>query len=110
MNIYVGNLSFDVEENELRKVFEAFGEVTSVTIIKDKFTGRSRGFAFVEMPSRSEAQTAIDSLNGTDFKGRSLSINEARPRTENPRKRTSFGGGDKSNNRKHGGGGSRRRY
>jgi len=66
MNIYVGNLSFDVVESDLLRLFEAFGEVTSATIIKDKFKGRSRGFGFVEMPDDAQAQAAIDALNGND--------------------------------------------
>ena len=85
MNIYVGNLSFEVTEEELREAFEEFGEVSSVNIIKDKFSGRSRGFGFVEMPANEEAQAAIDGLNGKDMKGRSLNINEARPRTDDRR-------------------------
>ncbi len=85
MNIYVGNLATDVSEEELRQAFEAFGEIASATIIKDKFSGESRGFGFVEMPSKDEAQSAIEGLNGTDLKGQSLNVNEARPRTENRR-------------------------
>ena len=85
MNIYVGNLSFEVTEEELREAFEEFGEVASVNIIKDKFSGRSRGFGFVEMPANEEAKAAIDGLNGKDMKGRPLNINEARPRTEDRR-------------------------
>lgn len=82
MNIYVGNLSFNATEEQLTSAFKAFGEVSSVSIIKDKFTGESRGFAFVEMPDQSAAQAAISGLNGTDLNGRTLNINEARPRTE----------------------------
>ena len=82
MNIYVGNLSGDVGNDDLRKAFETFGQVTSATVIKDKFSGESRGFGFVEMPSRDEAKSAIESLNGTDLKGQSLTVNEARPRNE----------------------------
>jgi RNA recognition motif-containing protein len=92
MNIYAGNLSRDLSEAELRGAFEAFGSVTSVSIIKDKFSGESRGFGFVEMPNKAEAEKAIGALNGKDLKGRSLSINEARPRTEN-RGGGGFGGG-----------------
>ncbi len=80
MNIYVGNISRNVTEDELRQAFEAYGEVTSVNIIKDKYTGEPRGFGFVEMPNRKEAQAAIDALNGKDLKGRTLNVNEARPR------------------------------
>jgi len=82
MNIYVGNLSRDVTEEDLRQAFEAFGEVATVTIIKDKFSGEPRGFGFVEMPAKAEAQSAITGLNGKDLKGRNLSVNEARPRPE----------------------------
>ena len=82
MNIYVGNLSSDVSEEDLRHAFEAFGQIATVTIIKDKFSGESRGFGFVEMPSKNEAQSAIDGLNGKDLKGQSLKVNEARPRSE----------------------------
>jgi cold-inducible RNA-binding protein len=82
MNIYVGNLSFDAGESDVRGLFEAYGQVASVSIIEDKFTGRPRGFAFVEMAQDSEAQAAIAALNGKDLKGRPLTVNEARPRTE----------------------------
>lgn len=82
-NIYVGNLSYNAQENQLRELFEEFGEVASVRIIKDKFTGNSKGFAFVEMPSSDQASQAINSLNGTEFAGRNLKINEARPRENN---------------------------
>ena len=85
MNIYVGNLSRDVTDDDLKKAFEAFGEITSVNIIKDKHSGEPRGFGFVEMSSKDEAQSAIDGLNGTDLKGQSLNVNEARPRSENRR-------------------------
>ncbi len=82
MNIYVGNLSYEVSEDDLREAFEAFGQVTSVNIIKDKFSGRSRGFGFVEMSEKAEAQTAINEMNEKDLKGRALNVNEARPRAE----------------------------
>lgn len=82
MNIYVGNLSYQATEDELRTLFEQFGQVSSVALIKDKMTGQPRGFGFVEMPNDSEAQKAIQELNGKDMKGRSLSINPARPREE----------------------------
>jgi RNA recognition motif-containing protein len=80
MNIYVGNLSHDVTEDELRKAFEEYGQVTSAKIITDRFSGESRGFGFVEMPNSSEAQAAIAGLSGKELKGRTLNINEARPR------------------------------
>jgi len=95
MNIYVGNLSRNVSEDDLRQAFEAFGQVESVNIIKDKYTGESRGFGFVEMPNRSEAQAAINALNGKDFKGRTLNVNEARPRSQDRR-----GGGRKGGGRR----------
>jgi RNA recognition motif-containing protein len=82
MNIYVGNLSYEVTEEDLRLAFEPFGQVESVNVIKDKYTGRSKGFGFVEMPSKAEAQSAIDGLNDTELQGRTLNVNEARPRTD----------------------------
>lgn len=82
MNIFVGNLSREVTEEDLQKAFEAFGQVTSVTIIKDKFTGEPRGFGFVEMPAKAAAQSAITGLNGKELKGRALNVNEARPRSD----------------------------
>lgn len=80
MNIYVGNLSYAMSEGELRDAFAAFGEVSSVKILMDRETGRSRGFGFVEMPNQSEGQAAILNLNGKDVGGRALRVNEARPR------------------------------
>jgi RNA recognition motif-containing protein len=80
MNIYVGNLSYGMSEDELRQAFAAHGEVSSVKILMDRETGRSRGFGFVEMPNKAEAETAIAQLNGKDLGGRALRINEARPR------------------------------
>ena len=85
MNIYVGNLSYDLSEEDLRRAFEAFGQVSSATIVKDKYSGRSKGFGFVEMPSAEEARSAIDQLNGKELKGRTLNVNEARPRPEGGR-------------------------
>lgn len=82
MNIYVGNLSHEISEEDLREAFEAFGQVTSVTIIKDRSSGEPRGFAFVEMSAKAEAQSAITGLNGKELKGRTLKVNEARPRPE----------------------------
>jgi RNA recognition motif-containing protein len=80
MNIYVGDLSYDVTEDDLKAVFSEFGEVDSLNIIKDKFSGRSKGFGFVEMPNNSEADKAIEALNGTELKGRNLKVNQAKPR------------------------------
>ncbi|MFA5879468.1 MAG: RNA-binding protein [Candidatus Margulisiibacteriota bacterium] len=104
MNIYVGNIDRKVTEEELRQAFEEFGAVSTVSIIKDKFTGESRGFGFVEMASKEEAQTAMTSLNGKEFKGRTLTANEARPKTSNGdagNRRPSNGG---SNGNRSGGG------
>ncbi|HEY7535471.1 MAG TPA: RNA-binding protein [Thermodesulfobacteriota bacterium] len=105
MNIYVGNMSRDVTEEDIRKLFEGFGQVASINIIKDKFSGEPRGFGFVEMPGKAEAQTAISSLNGKEFKGRTLTVNEARPRTE----RREGGGGGRGERRGGGGGGGGKR-
>ena len=110
MNIYVGNLSRDVSETELKEAFQAYGEVSSCNIIKDKFTGESRGFGFVEMPNKEEADKAIADLNGKDLKGRNLTINEARPRTDRPRSGGGFGGGRGGSRGSFGGGGGSRRY
>ena len=85
MNIYVGNLSYGMSEDELRDAFGAFGEVSSVKILMDRETGRSRGFGFVEMPNAVEAEKAIAQLNGKDVGGRALRINEARPREQQRR-------------------------
>lgn len=82
MNLYVGNLPFETAEEELRKLFEDFGQVSSVNILRDKFTGKSRGFGFVEMPVGEEAQKAIERLNGKELRGRALRVNEAKPRTD----------------------------
>ena len=80
MNIYVGNVPYSLTESELRDAFEEFGQVTSVTILTDRETGRSRGFGFVEMPNQAEAAAAVAYLNGKDLGGRALRVNEARPR------------------------------
>lgn len=82
MNIYVGNLSRSTSVDALREAFESHGEVSTVNIIKDRDTGESRGFGFVEMPSKEEATAAMSALNGTDLDGRTLNVNEARPRTQ----------------------------
>ncbi|MCM8768618.1 MAG: RNA-binding protein [Candidatus Omnitrophica bacterium] len=103
MRIYVGNLSWEMGEDELRALFEPFGKVDSATIVADKFTGESRGFAFVDMPDQAQAQAAINGLNGQEVKGRALKVNEARPRSERGPERRHSGG----NFRGHGG---RRRY
>jgi RNA recognition motif-containing protein len=85
MKLYVGNIARDVTEDDLRAAFEAHGKVDEVSIVKDKFNNAHKGFAFVEMPVQAEAQKAIEVLKGTDLKGRSLDVNEARPRTERPK-------------------------
>ena len=87
MNIYVGNLSYTVTEDELREMFSRFGQVTSVNLISDKYSGQSKGFGFVEMAVQSEAEAAIKALDGNAVKGRNLRVNEARPRSERPRGR-----------------------
>ncbi len=84
-NIYVGNLPWSCTEQEVRAAFEAYGEVTSVNLIEDRETGRPRGFGFVEMDDASAAEEAIRNLDGKDFGGRALKVNEARPRPERPR-------------------------
>jgi cold-inducible RNA-binding protein len=93
MKIYVGNLSYEVTEEDLRLALEQFGQVESATIIKDKHSGQSKGFGFVEMASNAEGQSAIDGLNGKELKGRTLNVNEARPRTESRGSRGGYGGG-----------------
>ena len=85
MNIYIGNLSYNVTEETIRQAFESFGQVTSAKIIKDKYTGQSRGFGFVEMLEQAQAQAAIKSLNGKELLGKKMSVNEARPRTDQGR-------------------------
>lgn len=85
MNIYVGNLSFDVSEENLRQAFEAFGQVSAASIVKDKYSGQPRGFGFVEMPDQAEAQAAIQNLNGKELLGRPMNVNEARPRNDRGR-------------------------
>ena len=82
MNIYVGNLSWEVTQEDLKGAFEAHGQVANANLITDKYTGKSRGFGFVEMPVEDEARSAMAALNGTDLKGRELNINEAKPRTD----------------------------
>ena len=97
MNIYVGNLSFDVKEENLQTAFEAFGKVNSATIVRDKYSGQSRGFGFVEMPDQNEARTAIASLNGKELLGRQINVNEARPRPDRGGSSGHGGRGGRSN-------------
>jgi RNA recognition motif-containing protein len=94
-SIYVGNLSFDATEEDIREAFAVFGEVASVTIIKDRETGRPRGFAFVEMPSGEQAKAAIENVNLAEIAGRKVTVNEARPRADRPRE----GGGGRRGRR-----------
>src|SRR5574341_657182 len=97
MNIYVGNLSYEATQDDLRQAFEAYGEVSSVSIIMDKMTGRSRGFGFVEMPDKAAGQAAINALNLQEIRGRAMTVNEAKPKTEGSGSRGGgrggFGGG-----------------
>ena len=93
MRIYVGNFAYELSEQELRQAFEAHGQVQEVTMISDRETGRPKGFAFVEMPTSAEAQAAISALNGKDFGGRAITVNEARPRPERGSGGGGFGGG-----------------
>jgi cold-inducible RNA-binding protein len=99
MNIYIGNLSFDTTEQDLRQAFETFGQVTSASIISDKITGQSRGFGFIDMSAKEEAQAAIDGMNGKEIRGRAVNVSEARPRnndrmgdrgTSRPQRRSRF--------------------
>jgi RNA recognition motif-containing protein len=92
MNIFIGNLSFNVTEGDLRQAFEAFGQVASATVIKDKQSGRSKGFGFVEMPVQTESQSAIEVLNGKALKGRTITVNEARSQADDRRGRDRGGG------------------
>jgi RNA recognition motif-containing protein len=96
MKIYVGNLSYNITEEALRQAFEAFGQVSSASVIKDKFSGQSKGFGFVEMPAKDEAESAIREMNGKEMEGRTLNVNEARPRSEDHRGR---GAGNRPGNR-----------
>src|SRR6195952_3642384 len=102
MNIFVGSLPFSLEEAELRELFEAFGEVSTVKLISDRETGRSKGFGFVEMPDDESAQKAISELNGTDVKGRSIAVSQAEEKKPNDRR--GGGGGGYGGNRRGGGG------
>ncbi len=113
MKIYAGNLSYEVTEEDLRQEFGAFGEVTSVSVITDKYSGRPKGFGFVEMASKSEAEAAITGLNGKTLTERTIMVNEARPRTDNrsggsygDRRGSGYGGGKGGGS----GGGRQKRY
>jgi cold-inducible RNA-binding protein len=104
-NIYVGNLSFNATEDQVRGMFEAYGAVERVSIVTDRDTGQSRGFAFVEMPDDEAAQKAMESLNGSNLGGRNLTVNEARPKTDRPRHDGGGGGGRGGRGGRGGGGG-----
>lgn len=104
MNLYVGNLSFETNEDELQSAFAPFGQITSATIIRDKFSGDSRGFGFVEMPNQEEALAAIAGLAGKEMGGRAITVNEARPRDDSGRR------GGRNNGGRNGGGGGRRSW
>ena len=120
MNIYVGNLHFNVSEDELRKAFEEYGEVSSVKIIADKYSGRSKGFGFVEMSNDDEAQKAIDELNGATVQGRAIVVNKSEPKPEGERRsfnnnrggdsRGGYGGGNSRGGDNRGGGDRGGRY
>jgi len=111
MNIYISNLSFRVEDSDLRQLFEEYGEVSSAKVITDRNSGRSRGFGFVEMPDNEAAQKAINELNQAEYDGKAINVNEARPREDKPargghggfgggdRRRGGYGGGDRQNRR-----------
>ncbi len=100
MNIYVGNLVFDVTEDDLKEAFKEFGEITEVRLIMDKFSGKSKGFGFIEMPSKAEAEKAIEEMNGKEFKGRAINVNEAKPKVD----RGGRGGGGRGGGGRGGGG------
>jgi len=114
MNIYAGNLPHETTEDELRQAFAEFGQVAEVRLIMDKFSGESKGFGFIEMPSKAEAEKAIEEMNGKEFMGRVLNVNEARPKTDRGGggRRGGFGGGRGGGGRGGGGrsGGGRGRY
>jgi RNA recognition motif-containing protein len=110
MNIYVGNLSHKATEEDVRQAFEAFGQVSSAAIIKDKYSGQARGFGFVEMPDKTEAQAAIQNLNGKELLGQALNVNEARPREDRNRAGGQGGNRGERGGYSGGGGGGRNRY
>jgi RNA recognition motif-containing protein len=107
MNIYVGNLDYQLTEDNLKVVFQAYGDVESVRIITDRDTGRPKGFGFIEMPEKEEALKAIEALNGTELGGRKITVNESRPRPQRNNRRGGFGGGGR---RGGSGGGGRNRF
>ena len=90
MNIYVGNLSYEITDDEVKDLFSPHGEISSVSIIKDKQSGQSKGFGFIEMPNQAEAEEAIKALNESEVKGRNIKVNQARPKEERPKRRTGY--------------------
>ena len=90
MEIYVGSLAYSVTEEDLKEAFAPFGEVSSVRLVSDKFSGKSKGFGFVEMPDNTEAEAAIAALNEKDFKGRDIKVNQAKPKEERPQRRARY--------------------
>ena len=104
MNIFVGNLPRNITEEDLQEAFGAYGKITTVSVIKDKFTGEPRGFGFVEMPNANEGKAAIAGVNGKLIKGQSLNVSEARPKTEGARGAGTGGGGGGGGPRRQGGG------
>ena len=90
MKLYVGNLPYNVTEDDLKETFSEFGDTGEVTVITDRFSGQSKGFGFVEMPNNSEADAAIKALNETDYKGRNIKVNEAKPRGDRPQRRSRY--------------------
>jgi len=98
MNIYISNLSFDVNDSDLRELFEEYGQVSSAKVITDKFSGKSRGFGFVEMANDEEGRRAIEELNQAEYDGKTINVSVAKPREDRP-ERKSFGGGDRGGNR-----------
>ncbi|TKB27040.1 RNA-binding protein [Desulfopila sp. IMCC35006] len=105
MKIYVGNMSYEVKEDDLRQLFGEYGDVQSASVITDKVTGRSKGFGFVEMADKETGQAAIDGLNGKEFKGRTVTVSEARPQDKNREDRRGGGGGGRGGKGGFGGGG-----
>lgn len=117
MNLYVGNLLFDTSEADLKTLFEEFGEVTEVRLIMDKFSGKSKGFGFIEMPSKDEAEKAINELNGKDLNGRDLTVNVAKPKTDSRGgrgrggpSRGGYGGSSRGSSSRDSGNSGNRRY
>ena len=98
MNIYISNLSFDVNDNDLRELFEEYGQVSSAKVITDKFSGKSRGFGFVEMTSDEDGRRAIEELNQAEYDGKTISVSVAKPREDRP-ERKPYGGGDRGGSR-----------